>query len=34
MFMASHSSDRRRPVLIALAASLLLLGFGLALGLR
>ena len=31
MFMAFHTSSRRKPVLIALFLSLLLLGIGLAL---
>ena len=31
MFMAFHSSPRRKPVLIAAALSLLLLGVGIAL---
>ena len=31
MFMAFHSSDRRKPVLIAAFLSLLLLGIGMAL---
>lgn len=34
MFMALHSSERRRPVLIAAALLALLLGAGIALGLR
>jgi uncharacterized protein involved in exopolysaccharide biosynthesis len=33
MFMAFHSSPRRKPVLIAAALSLLLLGVGIALSL-
>jgi hypothetical protein len=34
MFMAFHSTDRRKPWLIAAAVSLVLLGLSLALGLR
>jgi hypothetical protein len=34
MFMAFHSSDRRRPILIVAALFLLLLGAGVALVLR
>jgi len=33
MFMASHSSAERKPILIAAAVSLLLLGIGIALSL-
>jgi hypothetical protein len=32
MFMAFHSSDRRRPLLIAAALALFLLGIGLWMG--
>lgn len=34
MFMAFHSSPQRKPILIAAALSLLLLGLGIVLGVR